>query len=120
MDSLLVKRNTNLLSESDILIFPSLSEGLPLTVLESMMYGLPVISRPVGGIPDVIDEGINGYLTDRNEPEVFAEILQNLINKPLLYSSISRNNMNVALQFSPLEMQKRLFSVYRSVIVSTK
>jgi len=50
-------------SAADVFIIPSLMDNLPNTVLESIMCGTPVIGFPVGGIPDMIQDGVNGYLT---------------------------------------------------------
>jgi len=50
------------LNKIKIFVFPSLSDGLPNTLLESMACGNIIIATPVGGIPDVISNGINGFL----------------------------------------------------------
>lgn len=51
-------------SAADVFVIPSLMDNLPNTVLESIMCGTPVIGFPIGGIPDMIQNGENGYLTD--------------------------------------------------------
>lgn len=66
---------------SDFLIFPSYSEGFPLTVVEAMAMGLPVIATNVGAIPEMIDEGLGGYLcSPGNVKQLEAAILQLLKN----------------------------------------
>lgn len=56
------KEKRKVISLSDIYILPSYSEGLPIAMLEAMAAGLPIISTPVGSIPEVIEQGVNGYL----------------------------------------------------------
>ena len=63
----------------DFLIIPSLSEGLPLTLLEAMAMGVPIIASRVGDIPKVIDHEKNGILVDPARPDVLAEAMAGLI-----------------------------------------
>jgi glycosyltransferase involved in cell wall biosynthesis len=79
-------------------LFPSsYGEGLPLSVLEAMLYGLPVIARPVGGLPDVIKEGLNGYLIDSSDPSDYIERISMLLFNRQLYQSICFRNHEFAL-----------------------
>ena len=57
----------------DVYLNTSLHEGLPLSVVEAMACGTPVVSAAVGGIPEIVAEGEHGFLVDGREPEAFAE-----------------------------------------------
>jgi len=68
-----------LLRKSSIYILPSSAEGLPIGLLEAMSFGLPVVTTPIGGIPDVIENGRNGLLIPPDDPEALSSALQTLI-----------------------------------------
>ena len=57
------KKMSAVYSAADVFVIPSIMDNLPNTVLESLMCGTPVIGFPVGGIPEMIEEGVNGMLT---------------------------------------------------------
>lgn len=67
---------------ADVICMSSLYEGLPLVILEAMSMGKPVISTPVGGIPDAIDSGINGYLSKDMSVEEYSHMVYKIIQKP--------------------------------------
>jgi glycosyltransferase involved in cell wall biosynthesis len=64
-----------LLSGADVMLLPSYSEGLPYALLESMAAGVPVIATPVGAIPDVVSDGIHGFLVPPRDGKAIAESL---------------------------------------------
>ena len=64
-----------LLFGADVMVLPSYSEGLPYALLESMAAGVPVIATPVGAIPDVVSDGIHGYLVPPRDGKAIAEAL---------------------------------------------
>ena len=64
-------------SAADLFVIPSLMDNLPNTVLESIMCGTPVVGFEVGGIPDMIENGVNGYLAD----EISSDSLYTAIMK---------------------------------------
>ena len=61
---------------ADIYCFPSYSEGMPTTVLEAMAFGLPVVTRNVGGLVDFFDSEKMGVMTDTFDPSVFASAIK--------------------------------------------
>lgn len=105
-----------LLEASHLMFFPSSHpEGMPLTLLEGMMYGLPIVSRPVGGIPDIVTNGENGFLLMSIEPKDYADKITQIINDPDLYIEMSQNNINKSKLFTPGNVRDRLFSLYKYV-----
>lgn len=61
-----------LLNRADVFILPSLYEGMPMTIIEAMGTGLPIIATNVGGIPTMIEHDVDGYLVECDEEELVA------------------------------------------------
>ena len=61
------------LSEADVYCCPSKVEGLPITVLEAMSVGLPIITTPAGGVVDIVKDGENGYIVPHGDAEEMAK-----------------------------------------------
>ncbi len=70
------------LKASDIFVLPSLTEGTPMALLEAMSLGLPVIASAVGGVPDIIENGVNGILVRPADCAGLAEALAELLDNP--------------------------------------
>jgi glycosyltransferase involved in cell wall biosynthesis len=70
----------DILSQVTVSVLPSLSEGLPNAVLESMAAGVPVVASRVGGIPEVVDHGRTGLLVPPRDPAALAEAIGVLLD----------------------------------------
>jgi len=68
------------LNASDVFVMPSLWEGLPLALLEAMICGLPVVATNVGGVPEVITDGKNGFLVEPKNSLILAKKIEYLLN----------------------------------------
>ena len=75
-------------SKADVFILPSLSEGLPLSIIEAMAMKKPVIGSMVGGILELIEDYENGFLIPPNDPESLADALLKLSENSSLRESM--------------------------------
>jgi glycosyltransferase involved in cell wall biosynthesis len=69
----------SLLHAADLFVHPSRSEGLPLAIIEAMSIGLPVIASDVGGIPEVVAQGVTGLLVTPEDPSALAGAIRQLL-----------------------------------------
>jgi len=76
--------------QATVFVRPSTLEGMPLTVLEAMASGLPVIATPVGGTPELIEDGINGYLVPVDDHVALANSIVRLLDDPLMGKSMGQ------------------------------
>ncbi len=67
-----------------IYLLPSYNEGLPMSVLEAMAAGLPVITTPVGGIPEAVTDGVEGFLVQPGDVDALAGRLAQLLRDDAL------------------------------------
>lgn len=108
-------KKLQLLNWADVFILPSFNEGLPISILEAMSYGHPIISTPVGGIPEVVETGRNGILvTPGNEKEIFDAMnyyVENQ-NKIVLEGEVSKD---VAQTYLPDYVLNHLKEIYQGL-----
>jgi glycosyltransferase involved in cell wall biosynthesis len=106
------------MAAADIFVLPSLSEGFPNVVLEAMAVGLPVVASRVGGLPEIIEEGENGFLVEPKMPEQIADRVLLLLRNDGLRIRIARNNRAKAKGYSWEGVVNRLVEVYQDHLVS--
>ena len=105
------------LSMVDIFVMPSLSEGLPIALLEAMACGNPILASSVGGIPEVITSGEDGILLPPADPKVLADsIMEMYFNGKLRAKISSRGKEVVEGNFSSSSMADRYLSIYWSLM----
>ena len=103
--------------QSDIYILPTWSEGMPTSVLEAMAFGLPVITRPVGGIVDFFETPKMGYLIESKSDKDFYEAIFLLLSDKDRLAEISRYNHLYALRnFAASKVAGNVESVLRAIL----
>lgn len=87
-----------LLQTSHCLILPSYNEGLPVSILEALSYGVPVVSTDVGSIREAVIEGKNGHLVHKHAPEEIADAIGDMIDNEAVWLAYSRQARKIAEQ----------------------
>jgi glycosyltransferase involved in cell wall biosynthesis len=103
-------------SAADIFAICSMQDNLPNTVLEAMACGLPVIGTDVGGIPDMVRTGVNGYTAPVSDTTAFAEAVIRVLGDPGLSAQMGDSSRKIAVDEYPLELQARRYAdLYRQL-----
>lgn len=103
--------------ESEIFCLPSYAEGFPMAVLDAWAYGLPVITTPVGGIPDIAEDGKNMLLFDAGDTEKLAYNMKVLIDNEDLRNQIINESIKLAkTTFNIDTINKQIESLYQKLL----
>lgn len=86
-------------------------ETFGLTALEAMSAGLPVVVPPVGGIAEMVEEGVNGYLRDVADLDAVAAAIDRALTDEPTYRGLSLGALDVARRYSASEMARQIESV---------
>ena len=105
------------LRSASILALPSLEDNCPMCVLEAMAAGVPVLASRVGGLPDLIEEGVTGLFCDPAQPQTFRVVLARLLSQSGLGLQLARSARARAIQvFRPDAIARRHLEIYREVL----
>ncbi len=103
----------------DIFVVPSRSEGTPMALLEAMLMGKPVVVTPVGGVPDVVKNGVSGIVLRERTADQLAEGLLTILADDVLARSMGEQGRQcVESKYSARRMAERYESVYRECLTS--
>jgi glycosyltransferase involved in cell wall biosynthesis len=100
----------------DLFINTSLHEGIPMSVLEAMGYGIPVIAPCVGGLSEIIDNGVDGYLIPQHNSELFSNKCLELFSDQLLLKKTSQAaREKIEKKFSVERMAEEYYKLYQEI-----
>ncbi len=100
------------LNLADIFIFPSIYEGMPMSLIEAMSHGLPIVASNVGGIPDMITDKESGLLINPNENELCEKIIE-LVNDQSLRERLGKKAKEKSNEFSSENMFESYLKEYK-------
>lgn len=104
-----------LLPKIDLLVLPSVMEGLPMSLIEAQFYGIPILATEVGGIPELLTDGYNGYFIKRDGADIAGKI-ELCLSLPQ-YEILSKNSLILASdKFSSERMYEEYEELTENVI----
>jgi glycosyltransferase involved in cell wall biosynthesis len=100
---------------------PAQEEGLPVSLLEAMAYGLPAVVSPVGGIPDIFEDGVHGFFVPPDEPEAVARALHRVLDSPALARTMGvRARETAERRFATEVIAKQIAEVLDEVVSASR
>lgn len=102
------------LRECDVMLLPSYIEGMPITLLEAGAYGMPSIASRVGGIPEMIEDGVNGTLIEAGDVDALAKAMSYYIDLREEMYRQSREAAEAVKAYYPEAINKSLKTIYSS------
>ena len=105
-------------TDSQVFVFMGRNEGIPRSILEAMACGKPVIAAPNSGIPDVIEDGINGFLVNNNQPNLLAEKIITLLNDKKYRENIGQSaRKTIEEKFTWELFIEQIMKIFRDALV---
>jgi glycosyltransferase involved in cell wall biosynthesis len=105
-----------LLNLADAFILPSYVEGVPISILEAEVYGLPILSTPVGGIPEVVHDGENGYLFAPGDKKAMKAAIDSTLRDADLRAKMGEKSKMMVKDNLPGNIEKELSSLYKFLL----
>ena len=104
----------------DLYINTSLHEGFPMSVLEAMSHGLPVVAPKEGGIKEVVTDGLQGFLVEGRDPKRFAEKCLAIYQDQIMRQRMgAASREKVAREYSEETMAENYCVLYRKILSKT-
>jgi glycosyltransferase involved in cell wall biosynthesis len=109
-------RKAELLNSCDVYVLPSYFEALPMSILEAMSYGKPVISTYVGGIPEIVKPGFNGWLFQPGDRQALNNIIMEAMDNKALLRQYGNNSLSISKNYTPESVFQSLNDLYREIL----
>ena len=109
-------KKIELLNKVDAYILPSYHEGLPISILEAMSYSLPIISTNVGGIPEILKNGENGFIMSPGDKDAMYRAILELMNNEKLRMDMGKASCSKVQEHMPVFVERQLNDLYRSLL----
>jgi glycosyltransferase involved in cell wall biosynthesis len=95
----------DLLPALDVMVLPSFTEGLPNVILEAFAAGVPVVATAVGGTPEIVEHGLNGFLAPAGNSDQLAAHIQSLIDSPQVRKGMGEAGRHCVAEVFTFEKQ---------------
>lgn len=105
-----------ILSACNIFVLPTLHETLSVALLEASQYNLALVASRTGGVPEIVEDGYNGYLVTPGNIDELYQAIQKLIEDRVLIDTFGRNaKMRIGDKFSVQSIEEKIEEVYKSL-----
>ncbi len=102
------------INRAKILIVPSVTEPHGIVVLEAMACSVPVIGSKTGGIPDMINHNVNGWLVKKKDPKALGQLINEVLSNEIKLQKMGKEALKTAEKFSKKNFEKIFLRFYRS------
>jgi glycosyltransferase involved in cell wall biosynthesis len=100
----------------DMLLMPSLYEGMPYVLLEALAVGVPVIATDVGGVAEAIEDGATGFIVPQQDAAALLEKVQLLVENADLRQVMAKASLRKSGEMSVEHMVEQTLQVYRAAL----
>jgi glycosyltransferase involved in cell wall biosynthesis len=104
----------------DVFVLPSLNEGMGRVLVEAMAAGRPIVATSVGGIPDLVRDGENGFLVEPGDTEGLAQKISRLLDQKDMRKAMGERGRLIAHEFSVERMVEKIDMLYASLSVGSE
>lgn len=102
---------------ANVFVLPSLEDNLPNTVMEALACGVPVVAFNTGGIPEMVKDGVNGFLAEQKSSVQLADAMLRIIQNKISYESFAQNARQKALEnFTYEKVAKKYLELYATIL----
>ncbi|MDB5287244.1 MAG: hypothetical protein JWR05_2193 [Mucilaginibacter sp.] len=110
------KEKHQYLKKSHVYVLPSYNEGLPISILEAMSYGLPILSTDIGGIPEVLENGVNGFIFKPGDKAALEHSVKYLLDDPEKLIELGKGSLGKIKPYLPNAVATQLIELYEPLL----
>jgi L-malate glycosyltransferase len=114
------ERIAELYQQADVCLNPSTADNMPISILEALATGVPVVTTDVGGIPFMVEHGRSALLVPSRDPDAMARAALELLNDDVKRTLLARAGRELVAQYEWRNVRGRLLSLYSQLIQSTR
>lgn len=108
-------KNT-IIKKADVLVYPTLNDAFPLVLIEAMQFSVPIIATIEGAIPEIIDDGVTGYLVEKNAPQQIVDKLKLLIVNPEHRKEMGQAGRKLFEEKYTIEiLEKKMLNIFEEI-----
>jgi len=104
-----------LMAGSDVFVLASHQEGLPVSLMEATSMGMPIVATSVGGVPQVVTDGVEGLVVPPGDPVSLADAVQRVVADPALRTRLGRASREKSAMFDVSGASREIEGIYRDV-----